>query len=396
MARLYLERRLQLIFGVTLMGVMGVSLISPVFPAVIDQFGITEQQVGLVVTAYTLPGVVVALFIGILADRYGRKRVLVPLLVLFGVAGVSCVFAPDFRTLLFLRAAQGVGGAGLVTLSTTLIGDYYDGPRRGAAMGLNASVLSIATATYPFVGGLLGTVGWAAPFVLFGLAVPIAIVALFSLPEPEPGEPVVLKTYLRRVGEIASSGETVAGAFAGFLAFVLLYGGIITYVPVLLEQQYGASSIVIGGLLSSMSVVVAIVSSQNGRLVARFPERVLFTIGFLGYAAGLLLIPLISSPRGLLVPMAAFGVGHGLVVPNVQTYMTKLAPGQFRAATMSLYNIALRLGQTVGPVLFGIVYIYGFDQLYLTAAGIGLVGFLVLGLRLWSPGAVISPGSRSG
>ena len=382
MPKLYMERRLQLIFGVTLMGVMGVSLISPVFPAVIDHFGITERQVELVVTAYTLPGVFVALLIGILADRFGRKRVLLPLLVLFGLAGAGGAFAPDFETLLVLRAVQGVGGAGLVTLSTTLIGDYYDGAERGAAMGLNASVLSIATATYPFLGGLLGTMGWYAPFLLFVLAVPIAIWALYDLVEPTPEEPVAFREYLRRVGTIASSGETIAGAFAGFLAFVLLYGGIITYVPVLLEQRFGSSSVIIGGLQSSMSVVVAIVSSQTGRLVKRYSERSLFTVGFLGYGVGLLLIPLASSPAWFLVPMAVFGLGHGLVVPNVQTFMTKLAPGQFRAATMSLYNIALRLGQTLGPMVLGLVYVFGFDRQFYVASGIAFAGFVVLGVSL--------------
>lgn len=382
MPELYTERRLQIIFGVTLMGVMGVSLISPVFPAVVDHFEITERQVGLVVTAYTLPGVIVALLIGVLADRYGRKRVLLPLLVLFGLAGAGGAFAPNFESLLALRALQGVGGAGLVTLSTTLIGDYYDGAQRGAAMGLNASVLSIATATYPFLGGLLGTIGWWVPFLLFVLAVPIAIWALVALVEPRAEESVAFREYVSRVGAIAASGDTIAAAFAGFLAFVLLYGGIITYFPVLLEQRFGASSVVIGGLQSSMAIVVAIVSSQTGRLVKRFSERSLFTVGFLGYGVGLLLIPFVSSPAWFLVPMAIFGLGHGLVVPNVQTFMTKLAPGQFRAATMSLYNIALRLGQTLGPLVLGAVYVFGVNRLFIVAGVIALVGFGGLAVSL--------------
>lgn len=377
MRDLYTERRLQIIFGVTLMGVMGVSLISPVFPSMIDHFGISEQQVGLVVTAYTLPGVIVALLIGVLADRYGRKRVLVPLLVLFGIAGTAGAFAPSFRSLLILRAVQGIGGAGLVTLSTTLIGDYYDGTDRGAAMGLNASVLSIATASYPVIGGLLGTIGWFAPFLVYVVAVPIAIWALVQLVEPTSDSSVAIKEYVNRIGAIAAAGETIAGALAAFLAFVLLYGGIITYIPVIVAQRFGSSSVVIGGLLSSMSIVVAIISSQIGRLVERYSERTLFTVGFLGYGGGLIVTPLAVSPAWLLLPLSLFGVGHGLVVPTVQTYMTKLAPGQFRAATMSLYNVALRLGQTVGPLLFGLIYAFGVDLVFLVGGAIGLGGFVL-------------------
>lgn len=378
MRRLYSERRLQIIFGVTLMGVMGVSLISPVFPSMIDHFGISKQQVGLVVTAYTLPGVIVALLIGVLADRYGRKRVLVPLLVLFGIAGTAGAFAPTFRSLLILRALQGIGGAGLVTLSTTLIGDYYDGTDRGAAMGLNASVLSIATASYPIIGGLLGTIGWFAPFVLYASAVPIAVWALIQLVEPTADEPVAIGAYLNRIASIATAPETIAGALAAFLAFVLLYGGIVTYIPVLAAERFGSSSAVIGGLLSVMSIFVAITSSQTGRLVERYSERTLFTVGFLGYGGGLIFTPFAASPAWLLLPLSLFGVGHGLVVPTVQTYMAKLVPGQFRAATMSLYNMALRLGQTVGPLLFGVIYAFGVDLVFLVGGAIGLGAFVLL------------------
>lgn len=378
MRDLYTERRLQIIFGVTLMGVMGVSLISPVFPSMIDHFGIAEHQVGLVVTAYTLPGVVVALLIGVLADRYGRKPVLIPLLVLFGIGGTAVAFAPTFRILLVFRAVQGIGGAGLVTLSTTLIGDYYDGTNRGAAMGLNASVLSIATASYPIIGGLLGTVGWFAPFMLYAVAVPIAIWALLQLVEPTAEDSVAISAYLKRIGSIAAAGETIAGALAAFLAFVLLYGGILTYIPVLAAQRFGSSSVVIGGLLSSMSILVAIVSSQIGRLVERYAERTLFTVGFLGYGGGLLFTPFAGSPAWLLLPLSLFGVGHGLVIPTVQTYMTKLAPGQFRAATMSLYNVALRLGQTLGPLLFGMIYAFGVDLVFLVGGAIGFGAFVLL------------------
>ncbi|QSG10769.1 MFS family permease [Halapricum desulfuricans] len=392
MRSLYAERRLQLVFGVTMMGVMGVSLVSPVFPAVVEHFGISDRQVGLLVTAYTLPGIFVALAIGVLADRYGRKVVLIPLLALFGFAGTGGALAPDFRTLVALRILQGIGGAGLVTLSITLIGDYYDGPERGAAMGLNASVLSVATATYPFVGGAVGTVGWYAPFVLFGLAVPIAIWALVALVEPTHEEPVAFREYIEQVAAIAASPDTILGGFAAFLAFTLLYGGVITYLPVLLEARFSASSLVIGGLQSSMSVVVAVIASQTGALVERFSEQSLFTVGFLGYGAGLLTVPLAPDPVWVLVPMALFGLGHGLVVPNVQTFMTTLAPDQFRAATMSLYNVSLRLGQTLGPVGFGLVYVFGLDSVFFVGGVVAMTGFLVLAgwERMTGPAADVS------
>jgi MFS family permease len=88
----------------------------------------------------------------------GRKKIIVPSLLLFGIAGTACAFARDFNLLLLLRLLQGIGAASLLSLSVTLIGDLYAGDRRANAMGYNASVTSIGTAIYPTVGGALATI----------------------------------------------------------------------------------------------------------------------------------------------------------------------------------------------------------------------------------------------
>jgi ACDE family multidrug resistance protein len=377
--RLYVQGRLQLIFAVTLMGVMGVSLISPALPEIMAHFGLTREEIGLLVTAFTLPGVLIALFIGVLADRLGRKQVLVPCLLLFGFAGGACIFAPDFSTLLILRVFQGIGGSGLVTLSITLIGDYYHGVVRAEAMGFNASALSIGAALYPIIGGILGSYSWYAPFLLFFSAVPIGLLSLGYLTEPARENELSLRAYGRRLAKIATRGDTLVAALAAFLAFILLYGGILTYFPLLLSERFHQPPIVRGILTSLQAVMVAIVSSQAGRLAARFSKRALFTSGFIGYGTGLFLIPFIHHVPGFVLPIMIFGLGHGLVVPNIQTFMTELAPGEFRAATISLYNMSLRLGQTIGPLLLaGISGIFNLDAVFLFSGILGFGTFLLL------------------
>ena len=81
------HRNLQIVFAVTLIAVMGVTSITPVFPMVRQVFNISAGQVGLLITMFTLPGVILSPVLGVLADRYGRKKILVPSLFLFAVAG---------------------------------------------------------------------------------------------------------------------------------------------------------------------------------------------------------------------------------------------------------------------------------------------------------------------
>jgi MFS family permease len=103
------DTNLQLIFLVTLFAVMGVASLAPAFPKIIEFFQITKKQVGLLITVFTLPGVFLAPFMGILADRLGRKNILIPSMLLFSLAGFLCMFTKTYETLLLLRFFQGVG-----------------------------------------------------------------------------------------------------------------------------------------------------------------------------------------------------------------------------------------------------------------------------------------------
>lgn len=126
-----MNRKLFIIFGITLSSVMGVTSITPAFPEIIKELHISEKQVGLLITVFTLPGIFLA-----------------------PVAGGLCGFTTSLQKLLILRFVQGIGGAALGSLNTTIIGDLFEGNERDQAMGLNASVLSIGAAVYPFIGGM--------------------------------------------------------------------------------------------------------------------------------------------------------------------------------------------------------------------------------------------------
>jgi MFS family permease len=105
----YKDHNLHVLWGVTLMAVLGVSSVTPAFPRIVQELGISSGQVGLLITVFTLPGIVLTPVLGVLSDRYGRKKILVPALLLFGVAGGTCALARSFELLLVLRFFQGMG-----------------------------------------------------------------------------------------------------------------------------------------------------------------------------------------------------------------------------------------------------------------------------------------------
>ena len=106
--RLFRDRNLHIIFSITLIAVLAVSSITPAFPQISRELGVSPARIGWLISAFTVPGVFLTPVLGVAADRWGRKQVLVPSLLLFAVAGTACAFATDFQTLLGLRLLQGV------------------------------------------------------------------------------------------------------------------------------------------------------------------------------------------------------------------------------------------------------------------------------------------------
>ncbi|MDZ8225129.1 MULTISPECIES: MFS transporter [unclassified Nostoc] len=374
----YLDKNLLIIFGITLMGVLGVSSINPVFPKIAKELNVSPQEIGLLITVFTFPSIVLTPILGVLADRFGRKKILVPSLMLFGIAGVGCGFAHDFNLLLVLRFLQGIGAASLNSLNVTLIGDIYSGKERTNAMGYNASVGSIGTASYPTIGGAIAVLGWHYPFMLPVLAIPIGLLVLFSLKSPEPKSQQKFTEYLRNALGNFKNRQFV-GLFVSTVAtFMLLYGAYITYIPILISNSFNVSALIIGIILSSMSATITLTSSQFGRLARKFSKRDLIKISFLLFAVALVIVPLIHSLWLLLIPTMIFGLGLGIGFPSIQTLLAELTPREYLAAVMSINGTFLGFGQTLGPLLMGAVFgIWGISSVFYAGAIFAIATFLI-------------------
>jgi len=373
------NRNLQLIFGVTLVAVMGVASITPAFPEVIQYFHITARQVGWLIVAFTLPGIFLTPLTGVLADRLGRKVILIPSLVLFGLAGFACFFVREFYWLLLMRFIQGVGAGSLASINITLIGDLFSGDDRVAAMGYNASVLSIGTASYPAIGGLLTALGWQFVFILPILAVPLAIFVLLYLRNPEPEKQTTLSTYFANVWHTVNR-KIVWGLFgANILLFIILYGAYLTYFPLLLRSRLDSGSVIIGGAMSLMSAVTAVTSFQMPAINRLLTPKKQLLLASLLYLVSMLILGRSFHWGGIMAGIFVFGLGHGVLIPALQNMMVGLASIQERAAFMSLNSMVLRVGQTLGPLLIGVFYEFGgIRAAFAGGAGTAVFMFLLI------------------
>lgn len=339
------------IFSVTMAGILSNSVLTPNIPDILSAFGQPDGRAGLLVAVSPLPGVLMAPVIGIMADRHGRRRVLLPCLVTFGIAAILASVAPTFGALLAARFLQGVGGAGLVNLAFVLIGDHWDGLERTKLIGRNSAVLTVSLALMPSLSGLVAEVSnWRWSLALGTLAFPIAAVGWKILPDTRPGTERTIADQLRGAAVVLRTPAILTILVSGVLLFIVIFGVFLTALPVHLEQEFGLSAGPRGLVLSSFSVGASIAAFNLGKIKSRIGVRPLLVSSCCLIAAAAAAIGLAPTVTLVVVASIAYGLGDGAAIPALQDLITSAAPTEQRASVFAAWVSGVRLGQAVGPI----------------------------------------------
>ncbi len=345
---------LLLVFAVTVTGILANTLVNAPLPDILDAFDVGDGAAGLVVASATLPGIVMAPAIGLLADRYGRRKVLIPCLVVFGLAGMGAALAPTFAVLLGCRLLQGFGSAGLINLAVVLLGDHWEGPERARLIGYNAAVLTVSVAVFPAVGGLLAQLGgWRWSFAPYGFALVTAWAVWRLLPSRALPEPRTVGEQVRDAMVVVRRPVVLGAVAFGFVLFALIFGLFLTTLPILLSDDFGLDAGSRGLVLAVPATTATLAALLLGRLRSRFGVARLVLVANLLFVAGFVTIGL--APVLVLVFAGAllYGFGEGLAIPSLQDAVVARASESSRGAVVAVWVGAARAGQTVGPLLAG-------------------------------------------
>lgn len=365
------ETDFQLLMLASVLPALGLALASPILESLIDPFGTTTADIGLMISMFTAPAMVMIPIAGVLADTFGRKGVLVTSLVVFGVGGTTIAFTTDYHVVLGLRLLQGVGFGGLVPVIISSIGDLYSGEREATGQGFRFMVAGVSGALFPLVAGVLVTVAWFYPFLLYSLAIPIAGVLYLWFDEPTAAASSGRDTGV--------DGDSYAGALFQLLRrrrvlsmvvartlFTGIWIGLLTYNSLIVVRVIGGSPPEAGLLVSIGYFVFAVTASQAGRVTSAFESQLLVLVGaniLLG--AGFLVV--LFAPRVVVAfaGVTVSGIGMGILGSLYRSIITGLAPVELRAGIVSLSEMGGQLTNTVTPALMGGV-------VGLTAPAVGL------------------------
>ena len=369
------------LYAVTLTGILANTLLTPNIPDVLADLGQPDERAGILVAVGPLPGVVIAPIIGVLADRHGRRRVLLPCLVLFGVMGVAAAAAPSFGWLLLARLLQGFGSAGLINLVVVLIGDHWEGNERTTLIGRNAAVLTAGLALLPSISGLVAELAsWRWSLGIASVGVPLAFLGTRMLEDTKPAEAPTIRDQLRGVGVAVRQPNVVGVLIAGTSLFVVIFGVFLTALPVHLEDEFdlGAGA---RGLVLSVPALGAVVASYNlGRMSSRFGRRATLTIGGAAVSVASLAMGLAPTVLLILVAGVLYGLGDGLGIPTLQEIAASATGPEQRGAVMAVWVSAARLGQAIGPIAASVLFTATSTS---TTMIVGAAGFGLTTLYFW-------------
>jgi predicted MFS family arabinose efflux permease len=206
----------------------------------------------------------------------------------------------------------------------------------------------------------------------------VGLVVLFRLKNPEPEAPQSMKQYLINTWKNINRTKVWALFVINMLVFFIIYGTIQTYFPIHLANKFGVNTLIIGLVISSMSVTTAIAASLTGYLTRKYPVRKLLLTAYSIYMAVICLVPFINRIIFIIPIVLVAGFCHGIAMPNVQNLLVGMAPLTERAAFMSLNSMVLRTGQTLGPLFMGFMYSIGnTDATFFAASGITMVMFVI-------------------
>jgi MFS family permease len=348
---------LPLIFSVTITGILANTLVGPAIPDILDAFHQPDSRAGVFVAAGTLPGIVMAPVIGVLADRFGRRAVLVPCLVAFGTFGLLSALAPTFPILLALRLLQGVGSAGLINLAVVIIGDHWSGLERARLVGQNAAVLTLSLAVFPPLGGLLTELGgWRLSFAPYAVALATAVLIYRRLDANRPAAGVTVRDQLGGAGTAIRHRDVLGSISIGVVIFMLIFGLFLTTLPVHLEREFGLSAGQRGLVIAAPALTSTFTALRLGWLRAKYGvvsllagAAVLFTVAFaiIGVAPTL---PILIGGAML------YGLGEGVFIPTLQDVVAGASTAAQRGAVVAVWVGSARAGQTVGPLLASATY----------------------------------------
>ncbi|TJY41377.1 MFS transporter [Cohnella pontilimi] len=379
--------------------VLGNSMLVPILPTLQRELGVSKFQSSLVISLFSVAAALVIPIAGYLSDRFNRKAVIIPGLILYGGAGILAGFGAvwhSYGTLITARAVQGIGAAATAPIAMAFVGDLYKAGTESQALGLIEAANGTGKVISPILGSLFALLIWYAPFFAFPVFCFLSLAAMiFMIKEPNrKGNTKPIKEYIHSIGKIFKKDGKwlIASFFAGSLALFILFGVLFFLSEILEKPPYSIDGVIKGFVLAiplfamvCTAYITGNVIRKNGVLI-----RWLMNIGLALMVISLGLAIFFNKNLYVFIGLLTFSsIGTGLVLPCLNTMITGAVEKSERGMITSLYSSLRFFGVAFGPPLFGWLMDISHRIVFITVSALSLIA-LSLVFFLVKPGKKVA------
>ena len=370
---------------------MGLGMVLPLLPVYAKTFGASGATIGLTVSAFAIPQLIISPFAGKLADRYGRKPFLLLGAFAYFASAIGWWSADSLAVIILFRALSGIGSALIFSNAQAYVGDLAPQGAEGRYMGAFGVADFMGFGSGPLIAGVIRDYA-GIEAVFLAMAALYAVVFTLILVVLPARPPRVLGSVDRLTaswGTIARHPTMQALLFYR-VCYALATGVSMAFLAVHLEERVGATATMVGGVFAAQQIIGGLSQPLLGRLADRYSRRWLVFAGALIMAAGCSTVAWTDSFAVILGGMV-IGPGLAAALANVSAQAAQIGTGRDlgMATVASLGSAAFALGFLLGALGGGrLVDVASVPASFVVAALVMVLGgtvFVLRGPRRGSP-----------
>ncbi|WP_297095490.1 MFS transporter [uncultured Draconibacterium sp.] len=334
----------------SMLTILANAIIAPSLPLISSTFNDVNNVEILTKLMLTLPALTIAIvapLAGRLLDKVGRIKVLYISLLIYLLAGTSGFWLGNLFSILVGRVAFGLGVAGIMTVSTTLIGDYFTGAKREHFMGLQGAFVALGGLIFITAAGVLTDINWRLAFLIYGFSAIVMVLVPFSLHEPKMAHHETKAQTQNRVAVPPVVWLVFISAFITTVSFYMIP----VQLPFFLQKLEGINGNKMGLALGSMPFAQAIASYFYKQVKRKLDFVTIYSLGFVPMAIGFLVIGFSHTYLQTVAGVLLIGLGVGTLIPNGNLWMINLVPVQVRGKYVGFLTTATFLGMFISPII---------------------------------------------
>jgi ACDE family multidrug resistance protein len=368
------------------------SMLIPVLPLMEKELDISSVQSSLIITVYAAIAILCIPFAGYLSDRFGRKKIIIPSLIIAAIGGLISGLAAWLLTdtaywiILIGRFIQGIGAAGSFPIVLPLVGDMFQNEEDvSSGLGIIETSNTFGKVLSPILGAALAMILWYLPLLIIPFVCLVSILSVWLLvktPTTNNSEQQTLKAFLSSLKQIfAQKGRWLYGIFAiGGIGMFVLFGFLFYLSSTLEEDPYKIKGIYKGLLLALPLLAVCLSSFTAGKLIGQ-RKRLMKWLTFaslLVLATAMVITAYVhNSDLWIIILFTSIGgIGIGTALPCLDALITEGIDKKQRGTITSLYSSMRFIGVAAGPLITSVM-MKNELALFYTFAGISAVACLI-------------------